>query len=88
MQRKSETNPIFFESKEEMDKIELSEHIKILRYDVNRVRGKLRDLRVAYGHDDWIDYIEGTLTSVLVTMYDSYEEFLKIEKRMEEKNNT
>ena len=78
-------NPIFYKSAQEMDK-PLSELIEQLRIDVSEVRGKLSDIRQAYGWNDRIEHIEGGLTCVLVAMHSTMIEWKQFERTVRKSN--
>jgi len=81
MERKNkDRNPIFYKNTEEMDK-PLSELMEDLRSDIVKVRGKLFDIKQSYGWEDKIEYIEGGLTCILVAMYDTMQEWKRVEEK-------
>ena len=81
MERKNkDINPIFYKNTEEMDK-PLSELMEDLRSDIVKVRGKLFDIKQSYGWEDKIEYIEGGLTCILVAMYDTMQEWKRVEEK-------
>jgi predicted transcriptional regulator with HTH domain len=73
-------NPIYYNSAEEMGK-PLSELMEELRTDLSNVRGKLFDIKRSYGWEDRIEHIEGGLSCIIESMYNTMEEW----KRFEEK---
>lgn len=75
-----ELNPIYYKNSKDMDK-PLSELMKELRYDISKVRGKLHDIKYAYGWKDRIEHLEGGLTCMLVAMYATMEEWKKFEDK-------
>jgi hypothetical protein len=77
---KSNLPPVYYKSIEEMDK-PLSVLMEELRSEVGRTRGKLQDMRSAFGWEDRISHLEGGLTCMLVAMHDIMEEFQKFEKK-------
>ena len=80
MSKKTEYNPIFYKSKEEMDR-PLSELMEELRLEISRIRGKLFDIKHTYGWEDRIDFIEGGLTCMLVAMHSTMEEWKRFETK-------
>jgi len=52
-----------------------------LRSDIVKVRGKLFDIKQSYGWEDKIEYIEGGLTCILVAMYDTMQEWKRVEEK-------
>lgn len=77
---KKDYNPIFYKDKEELKK-PLSELMEQLRLDVSRIRGKLFDIKMTYGWEGRIDFIEGGLTCMLVAMHSTMEEWQKFEAK-------
>ena len=59
----------------------LGETMEKLRNDIDRVRGKLGDIRKAYGWDGRITHLEGGLTCMLVAMHKVGQDWDKFEKR-------
>ena len=81
MERKNkDRNPIYYKSVEEMNK-PLSELMEELRSDISKVRGKLFDIKQSYGWEDRIEFIEGGLTCMLVSMFSTMEEWKKFEEK-------
>lgn len=81
MERKNkDRSPIYYKTVEEMNK-PLSELMEELRSDINKVRGKLWDIKQSYGWDDRIEHIEGGLTCMLIAMHSTMEEWKKFEER-------
>ena len=74
--------PIFYKHKEELDK-PLYDVMEQLRNDVAKVRGKLGDIKDAYGWESRIDHLQGGLTCMLVAMHEIAQEW----KNFENKNN-
>jgi hypothetical protein len=72
--------PIYYKSNEEMNK-PLSELMEELRNEINKVRGKLFDIKNTYGWEDRIEFIEGGLTCMLVSMHSTMEEWKKFEAK-------
>jgi hypothetical protein len=81
MERKNkDKKPIYYKNVEEMDK-PLSVLMEELRNDITKVRGKLNDIRRSYGWEDRIEFIEGGLTCMLVSMYYTMDEWKKFERK-------
>jgi hypothetical protein len=85
--KKKDDTPIFYNSKEEMDK-PLSVLMEELRNDVSKVRGKLFDIKQSYGWDDRIEDIEGGLTCMISAMYNIMKEWEKFEEKQLQSTNT
>lgn len=83
---KKPINPIFYKNAEEMDK-PLSELMEELRNDLSRIRGKLHDIRYAYGWEDRIKHIEGGITCMLIAMYHTMEEWQGFERKSKKQTN-
>jgi hypothetical protein len=71
-------NPIYYKDFEEMNK-PLSELMEGLRREVSRIRGKLFDIKMAYGWEDRIDFIEGGFTCLIVAMASTQKEWEEFE---------
>jgi hypothetical protein len=84
---KNKNQPSFYQSIEEMDK-PLSVLMEDLRGEIHRTRGKLGDMKRAFGWDDRIEPLEGVLTCMLMTMYGVMEEFQNFEKKFEKNTET
>lgn len=83
---KNKTQPIYYKSIEEMDK-PLSVLMNELRDEVARTRGKLEDMKRAFGYEQRITHLEGGLTCMLMSMYCIQVEFLDFETRQKANNN-
>jgi len=82
-----ENKPIYYKSKEELDK-PLYDLMEQLRNDVSNVRGKLHDIKYTYGWEDRIEHLEGGLTCMLVAMYETGKEWKKFEEKHDKNNDT
>ncbi len=81
MERKNkDRNPIYYKSAEEMDK-PMSELIDELRSEISRTRGKLHDIKMSYGWNDWIENYEGGLTCMISAMSNFQDELKKFEDK-------
>jgi len=78
--------PIYYKNLDEMNK-PLSELMEELRYDISAVRGKLFDIKMEYGWEDRIDFIEGGLTCMLAAMHTTMKEWEEFERNQIEKQN-
>lgn len=73
-------HPCFYKNRKEMDK-PLSDLMKGLMSDICEVRGKLEDIKRAYGWEDRILPLEGGLMCMVVTMHDTMVEWREFEKK-------
>jgi len=72
-------NPIYYKNAKDMDK-PLSELMEDLRTEIDNVRGKLYDIKQSYGWEDRIQFIEGGLTCLLISMHSTTKEWQEFEK--------
>ena len=73
-------NPIYYKNAEEIDK-PLSELMEELRMEIDKIRGKMFDIKCFYGWDDRIEPLEGGLTCMLMAMYGLMKEFKDYEDK-------
>jgi hypothetical protein len=76
-------DPIWYKSTDEMNK-PLSDLMSDLRSDMSRIRGKICDIRHAYGWKERLDFIEGGLTCMIISMHSTQEEWEKYEAKQKE----
>lgn len=72
--------PIFYNTGE-MDK-PASELIADLRAQLAKIRGKFHDIKEKYGHKDYLDFMQGCLTSAIISASHSEKHFVEFENRM------
>jgi len=81
MKRKNkDISPIYYKNVEEMDK-PISELINELRNELSRTRGKLHDIKMSFGWDEWIANYEGGLTCMISAMSNFQDELIKFENK-------
>lgn len=81
MERKNKNrNPIFYKNDEEMDK-PMSVLIDELRTELSRTRGKLHDIKLSYGWDEWVENYEGGLTCMISAMSHFQDELKRFEDK-------
>jgi hypothetical protein len=76
--KNKDRNPIYYKSAEEMDK-PVNVLFCELRNELTRIRGKLHDIQMSYGWKEQTDYIEGSLTCLIIALYHTISEIQKYE---------
>jgi hypothetical protein len=76
--KNKDRNPVYYKSAEEMDK-SISVLVNELGNNLAHIRGKLHDIQNSYGWKEQTDYIEGSLTCLIIAMSYTISEMQKFE---------
>lgn len=79
--KNKDRSPIYYGSVDEMDK-PVSELVNELRNELVCIRGKIFDVRYSCGWKEQLEYIEGGLTCLIVSMYHQASEIENFEERV------
>lgn len=58
-----------------------SELVEDVRNGLNKLRGQLWEIKDIYGHKDWIEFAEGSMTCLIMALHLSIEEIKKVETK-------
>jgi len=78
--KNKDRSPIYYASAEEMDK-PVSVLVNELRNELVRIRGKIFDIRYSCGWKEQLEYIEGGLSCLIVSLYYEATEIKNFEEK-------